>query len=73
VDEPGHGFIGDARTTPPEVQAEARRRGLIPDLAAERARMNEVNEAARNAPCEAVRDVVEIVRRARPGVACNAG
>ena len=26
------GFILDARTMPPEVQAEARRRGLIPDL-----------------------------------------
>ena len=26
------GFIVDARTMPPEVQAEARRRGLIPDL-----------------------------------------
>ena len=28
------GFIVDARTMPPEVQAEARRRGLIPDLPA---------------------------------------
>ena len=26
------GFIVDARTLPPEIQAEARRRGLIPDL-----------------------------------------
>jgi hypothetical protein len=26
------GFVVDARTMPPEVQAEARRRGLIPDL-----------------------------------------
>jgi hypothetical protein len=26
------GFIVDARTMPPDVQAEARRRGLIPDL-----------------------------------------
>jgi len=26
------GLIVDARTMPPEVQAEARRRGLIPDL-----------------------------------------
>ena len=26
------GFIVDARTMPPEVQAEARRRGLTPDL-----------------------------------------
>ena len=26
------GVIVDARTMPPEVQAEARRRGLIPDL-----------------------------------------
>lgn len=29
-----NGFIVDARTMPPEVQAEARRRGLIPDLPA---------------------------------------
>jgi hypothetical protein len=28
------GFIVDARTMPPEVQAEARRRGRIPDLPA---------------------------------------
>lgn len=28
------GFVVDARTMPPEVQAEARRRGLIPDLPA---------------------------------------
>jgi hypothetical protein len=28
------GFIVDARTMPPELQAEARRRGLIPDLPA---------------------------------------
>jgi len=27
-----NGFIVDARTMPPEVQAEARRRGLIPDI-----------------------------------------
>jgi uncharacterized protein DUF6398 len=27
-----NGFIVDARTMPPDVQAEARRRGLIPDL-----------------------------------------
>jgi hypothetical protein len=27
-----NGFVVDARTMPPEVQAEARRRGLIPDL-----------------------------------------
>jgi hypothetical protein len=27
-----NGFMVDARTLPPEVQAEARRRGLIPDL-----------------------------------------
>jgi len=27
-----HGLWTDARTLPPEVQAEARRRGLIPDL-----------------------------------------
>ena len=26
------GFIVDARTMPPEIQEEARRRGLIPDL-----------------------------------------
>jgi hypothetical protein len=26
------GFIVDARRMPPEIQAEARRRGLIPDL-----------------------------------------
>ena len=31
------GFIADARTLPPEVQDEARRRGLIPDLDAPRA------------------------------------
>ncbi len=31
-----NGFIADARTMPPEVQAEARRRGLIPDLPAPR-------------------------------------
>jgi hypothetical protein len=31
------GFIVDARTLPPELQDEARRRGLIPDLAALRA------------------------------------
>ncbi len=30
-----NGFIVDARTMPPKVQAEARRRGLIPDLPAE--------------------------------------
>jgi hypothetical protein len=30
-----NGFIVDARTMPPEVQAEARRRGLIPDLPAD--------------------------------------
>ena len=29
------GFIVDARTLPPEVQAEARRKGLIPDLDSE--------------------------------------
>jgi hypothetical protein len=28
------GLIVDARTMPPEVQAEARRRGFIPDLPA---------------------------------------
>lgn len=27
-------FLVDARTLPPDVQAEARRRGLIPDLQA---------------------------------------
>jgi len=27
-----NGFLVDARTMPPEIQAEARRRGLIPDL-----------------------------------------
>jgi hypothetical protein len=31
-----NGFIVDARTMPPEVLAEARRRGLIPDLPADR-------------------------------------
>jgi Domain of unknown function (DUF6398) len=31
-----NGFIVDARTMPPEGQAEARRRGLIPDLPADR-------------------------------------
>ena len=31
-----NGFIMDARTMPPEIQAEARRRGLIPDLATPR-------------------------------------
>jgi len=30
-----NGFLVDARTMPPEIQAEARRRGLIPDLSAE--------------------------------------
>jgi hypothetical protein len=39
-----NGFIVDARTMPPEVQAEARRRGLIPDLPAESAGGSEVNE-----------------------------
>ncbi len=29
-----NGLIVDARTMPPEIQAEARRRGLIPDLSA---------------------------------------
>jgi hypothetical protein len=31
------GFIVDARTLPPEIQDEARRRGVIPDLEARRA------------------------------------
>lgn len=31
-----NGFIVDARTMPPEIQGEARRRGLIPDLPADR-------------------------------------
>ena len=35
---PVDGFIVDARTMPPEVQEEARRRGLIPDLPAPRAK-----------------------------------
>ena len=40
-----NGFIVDARTMPPEVQAEARRRGLIPALPADR--MNAGGEARR--------------------------
>jgi hypothetical protein len=32
-----NGFIVDARTLPPEIQNEARRRGVIPDLEARRA------------------------------------
>jgi hypothetical protein len=32
-----NGFIVDARTLPPEIQDEARRRGVIPDLEARRA------------------------------------
>jgi len=32
-----NGFIVDARTLPPEIQEEARRRGVIPDLQARRA------------------------------------
>ena len=31
-----NGFVVDARTMPPDVQAEARRRGLIPDLPADK-------------------------------------
>jgi hypothetical protein len=31
-----NGFLVDARTMPPEIQAEARRRGLIPDLSLSR-------------------------------------
>jgi hypothetical protein len=30
-----NGFVVDARTLPPEMQAEARRRGLIPDVVPE--------------------------------------
>ena len=35
---PVDGFIVEAYTMPPEVQEEARRRGLIPDLPAPRAK-----------------------------------
>jgi hypothetical protein len=58
------GFIVDARTMPSEVQAEARRRGLIPNLPAEHAGVNEVSEddASAKGLAEAVRDVVDILR-----------
>ena len=36
-----NGFIVDARTLPPEIQDEARRRGVIPDLEARRGRVSE--------------------------------
>lgn len=51
------GFVVDARTMPSEVQAEARRRGLIPDLFAAHAGVNEVREGDASAKglAEAVR------------------
>jgi hypothetical protein len=60
----GDGFIVDARIMPPDVQAEARRRGLIPDLPAEGASVNVTNASA-NGLAEAVCDVVDILRRQR--------
>ena len=60
------GFIVDARTMPPDVQAAARRRGMIPDFAAEGASVNKVSEPEGDAPAkglaEAVRDVIDILR-----------
>jgi hypothetical protein len=72
------GFIVDARTMPPEVQAEARRRGLIPELpagdgmvksdtgpaAGAGARKPESDDAPAMGLAEAVQDVIDILRRA---------
>ena len=57
------GLFVDARTMPPEVQAEARRRELIPDLPAGHAGVNEVSEseASMKGLAEAVRDVIDIL------------
>lgn len=64
---PVDGFIVDARTMPAEVQAEARQRGLIPDLPATRAGGTggapavEGNASAKSL-ADGVRDVVGILR-----------
>lgn len=42
-----NGFIVDARTMPPEVQEEVRRRGLIPDLLAPSAKERATNGLSR--------------------------
>ncbi len=68
------GFIVDARTMPPEVQAEERRRGLIPDLPAggaagpgrEVASKSEGDLTAKGL-AEAVRDVIDILREPASG------
>ncbi len=72
------GFIVDARTMPPEVQAEARRRGLIPDLPADRAAAQGpggVSEPESDTPAkglaEAVRDVIDILRAQHPSAGSN--
>jgi hypothetical protein len=64
-----NGFIVDARTMPLEMQAEARRRGLIPDLSAGRDAPRSGgpsefgDDASRKGLGDAVRDVVEIIRQ----------
>lgn len=63
-----NGFIVDARTMPPEVQEEARRRGLIPDLDGRQApatgggAKKPQDDAAGKSLAEAVLDVVDIIR-----------
>jgi hypothetical protein len=64
-----NGFIVDARTMPPEVQAEARGRGRIPDLPAGPAAAPATGGLSRpegdvsaKGLAEAVRDVIDILR-----------
>ena len=60
-----NGFVVDARTMPREVQEEARRRGLIPDIPAEQGVSESESDAPEKAVMEAVHDGVDDESRAK--------